>query len=68
MLGKFYVAILYEGQYDLVTDVDWDKKEWYCNGDKGMEFSQKEARALMRELATHGVLAAVLEVASWYSL
>lgn len=68
MIGKFYVAILYEGQYDLITGVDWDKDEWMCDGDKPLEFTQTEARRLMRRIATHGVLAAVLEVASWYTL
>ena len=69
MLGKYYVAILYDGQYDLITSVDWDKKEWHCDtGKRAMEFSQKNARSLMRELALHGILGAVLEVASWYTL
>ena len=69
MTGKYYVALLYDGEYDLITRVDWKSKEWYSDkGEKALELSQKEARELMRALAIHGVLAAVLEVASWYTL
>lgn len=69
MTGKYYVALLYDGEFDLITRVDWEKKEWYCDkGEKALELSQKQARELMRCLSLHGVLSAVMEVASWYTL